>query len=81
MMHTGFPFPGLKAGEMLWEFEYQLFKTQLQLEETTISLALARDQMLRKRPSVVFYDRGLMDMKVQYLAIYIEWFAASCLLL
>lgn len=35
-----------------------------QLEETTIELALDRDRLERKRPCVVFYDRGLLDMKV-----------------
>ena len=141
VMHTGFPYPGLDGGELLWHFELQaraplhrrtaaalrsllpallpparrtlsrlshslggggklsprtqpshpilspskpssplplqtppnplntlinppqLFKTQLQLEEMTLALAARRDELCRKRPCVVFYDRGLMDMK------------------
>jgi predicted ATPase len=63
IMNSGFPYPGLEGGELLMEFEVQLFKTQLQLEDTTVSMAEARDTLLRHRPSVVFFDRGLIDMK------------------
>lgn len=31
IMHTGFPYPGMDGGELLWEFERQMFKTQLQV--------------------------------------------------
>lgn len=63
IMNSGFPYPGLEGGEMLMEFEYQLFKTQLQLEDTAVTMAEARDRLSRHRPSVVFFDRGLGDMK------------------
>ena len=61
----GFPYPGMGADvhDLLHDFELQLFKTQLQFENTVRHMAGKRDQLLRKRPSVIFYDRGLMDMK------------------
>jgi len=63
IMNSGFPYPGLEGGDMLMEFEYQLFKTQLQLEDTAVTMAQARDKLQRHRPSVIFFDRALGDMK------------------
>jgi len=63
IMNAGFPYPGLDGGELLMEFELALARTQLQLEGTVRELAAARDALARGRPAVVFFDRGLMDMK------------------
>lgn len=63
IMNAGFPYPGLDGGALLMEFELALARTQLQLESTVRELAAARDAMQRGRPAVVFFDRGLMDMK------------------
>lgn len=63
IMNAGFPYPGLEGGELLMEFELALAKSQLQLEDTVKRLAAARDSLQRKRPCVVIFDRGLMDMK------------------
>ena len=48
---------------MLYEFEYQLFKSQLEHEETVVKLATTRDKIERNKPCVIFYDRALGDMK------------------
>jgi predicted ATPase len=63
IMNSGFPYPGLEGKEMLMAFEEALFRTQLQLEDTTRSMASQRDSLERHRPSVIFFDRGLGDMK------------------
>ena len=54
---------GADVHDLLHDFELQLFKTQLQFERTVRHMAEKRDVLLRKRPSVIFFDRGLMDMK------------------
>lgn len=63
VMNAGFPYPGSDGGELLLEFERQLFKMQLELENSVNTLATSRDVHARHRPSVVFFDRGLLDMK------------------
>jgi predicted ATPase len=65
VMNSGFPYPGMDESvtDLLFDFELQLFKTQLAFEETVLHMARMRDTLLRKRPCVIFYDRGLLDMK------------------
>ena len=65
VMNSGFPYPGMDESvtDLLFDFELQLFKTQLAFEETVLHMARMRDSLLRKRPCVIFYDRGLLDMK------------------
>lgn len=64
VMNAGFPYPGLEGTEeLLMEFELAIAHTQLQMENSAARLAIARDTLQRKRPGVIFYDRGLLDMK------------------
>jgi predicted ATPase len=63
LMEAGFPYPGLHAGPLLLEFERALATMQLQMEDSAERLARARDELQRGRPAVLFYDRGLTDMK------------------
>ena len=60
---AGFPYPGMDSGPLLYDFELGLFRTQLAFEDTVLHMAAQRDALLRKRPAVVIFDRGLLDMK------------------
>jgi hypothetical protein len=62
-MNCGFKYPGPHGGQLLEEFEYQLLRLQLLLEDTCVQLATARDRLARNRPVVVMLDRGVLDMK------------------
>ncbi len=65
LMNSGFPYPGMEPGqrELLFDFELQLFKMQLIFEDTVLHMAEQRDEKQTRRPSVIFFDRGLMDIK------------------
>ena len=52
-----------RATQLLMEFELFIAQSQLQLEDGAARLASARDRLQRDRPAVIFYDRGLVDMK------------------
>ena len=62
ILNAGFPYPGLD-GACLQPFEDVIARTQLLLENELIQLARTRDEIERKRPAVVFFDRGLLDLK------------------
>ena len=57
MMNGGSLYPGSDAGEALQAFETALVKMQLQMEDSFYQIAESTG-----RPSVVFFDRGVLDM-------------------
>jgi predicted ATPase len=63
VLNAGFPYPGLAGGALLQAFENAIARTQVCLENEVLSLAAARDALERSRPAVVFFDRGLLDLK------------------
>ena len=63
ILNCGFPYPGLAGGALLQAFENTIARTQISLENEILALAASRDALERCRPSVVFFDRGLLDLK------------------
>lgn len=63
MLNAGFPYPGIAGGALLQAFENAIARTQVALENEVLALARARDALERCRPAVIFFDRGLLDLK------------------
>eukprot|EP00510_Aplanochytrium_minuta_P008641 CAMPEP_0184052944 /NCGR_PEP_ID=MMETSP0956-20121227/5631_1 /TAXON_ID=627963 /ORGANISM="Aplanochytrium sp, Strain PBS07" /LENGTH=330 /DNA_ID=CAMNT_0026346171 /DNA_START=104 /DNA_END=1095 /DNA_ORIENTATION=+ len=57
LMNGGCLYPGLNGGDKLIAFETSLIELQLQMEQTFFSVAQSSG-----RPSVILYDRGLLDV-------------------
>ena len=57
LINGGCAYPGHDGGQKLIEFEMALIKLQIQLEDSFVQVALSTG-----RPSVVVFDRGLMDI-------------------
>jgi len=57
MMNGGCLYPGSDAGDALQAFETALVKMQVQMEDSFFQIAESTG-----RPSVVFFDRGVLDM-------------------
>mmetsp|Transcript_2334 Transcript_2334/g.2983 ORF Transcript_2334/g.2983 Transcript_2334/m.2983 type:complete len:344 (-) Transcript_2334:1202-2233(-) len=57
LMNGGCMYPGLNGGDKLIAFETSLIELQLQMEQTFYNVAQSSG-----RPSVILYDRGLLDV-------------------
>merc|ERR1712137_1081661 len=56
-MNGGCLYPGLDGDEKLITFETSLIELQLQIEQTFFNVATSSG-----RPSLILYDRGLLDV-------------------